>query len=82
MIVKKVIGKEAGNLMFKIKAGRYHMSDINAAIGRAQLKRFYVMANKRKLICKHYDKFFQNIKIILIYLQETMKMKCLIYTVL
>lgn len=35
---------------------RYHMSDINAAIGRAQLKRFSEMSNKRKLLCKYYDK--------------------------
>ncbi len=39
---------------------RYHMSDINAAIGVVQLKRFSVFQRKRKLLAKNYDKIFQN----------------------
>ncbi len=37
---------------------RYHMSDINASIGRIQLKRFNYFSKKRKFLCKHYDKIF------------------------
>jgi dTDP-4-amino-4,6-dideoxygalactose transaminase len=39
---------------------RYHMSDINAAIGVVQLKRFASFQRKRKLLAKNYDKIFQN----------------------
>jgi len=41
---------------------RYHMSDINAAIGIAQLKRFKNLSKKRKILCKSYDKKFKEIK--------------------
>ena len=37
---------------------RYHMSDINAAIGRAQLSRFKKLSITRQEICKTYDKIF------------------------
>jgi dTDP-4-amino-4,6-dideoxygalactose transaminase len=37
---------------------RYHMSDIMAAIGRAQLSRFEELSNKRRLIAKYYDASF------------------------
>jgi dTDP-4-amino-4,6-dideoxygalactose transaminase len=39
---------------------RYHMSDINAAIGRAQLARFKNLSNLRKNICMAYDNIFLN----------------------
>ena len=41
---------------------RYHMSDINAAIGTVQLKRFKYLSNIRKKLCKIYDNKFKNIK--------------------
>ena len=41
---------------------RYHMSDINAAIGISQLKRFKKLANKDKRLQK-YDVYFKNTKI-------------------
>lgn len=41
---------------------RYHMSDINAAIGIVQLKRFKSLSKKRKNLCKTYDKKFRDIK--------------------
>jgi perosamine synthetase len=34
---------------------RYHMSNINAAIGLGQLKRFKTFAQKRQLLAKRYD---------------------------
>ncbi|MCB1159921.1 MAG: DegT/DnrJ/EryC1/StrS family aminotransferase [Leptospiraceae bacterium] len=39
---------------------RYHMSNIMAAIGIEQLKRFPEMAKKRQELAKLYDKKFQN----------------------
>ena len=41
---------------------RYHMSDINAAIGISQLKRFKKLANKRQTIAKKYDVYFKRYK--------------------
>lgn len=41
---------------------RYHMSNINAAIGNAQLKRFDVLKNTRQTIAKLYDKSFKGNK--------------------
>ncbi|NQU94899.1 MAG: DegT/DnrJ/EryC1/StrS family aminotransferase [Candidatus Omnitrophica bacterium] len=41
---------------------RYHMSNINAAIGLEQLKRFGSFIKKRKSIVKEYDNFFKNVK--------------------
>jgi len=46
---------------------RYHMSNIMAAIGNIQLKRFSKFAIKRQQLAKVYDKFFRiqkNVKII------------------
>ncbi len=40
------------------------MSDLNAAIGIIQLKRFKKLSNKRKFLCKLYDKEFKKSKII------------------
>jgi len=39
---------------------RYHMSDINAAIGVVQLKRFSFFQKKRMLLAKNYDEIFKN----------------------
>jgi len=39
---------------------RYHMSDINAAIGVIQLKRFPSFQIKRRLLAKNYDEIFKN----------------------
>jgi len=39
---------------------RYHMSDINAAIGVVQLKRFSSFQRKRMLLAKNYDQIFKN----------------------
>lgn len=46
-----------------IKQGwRYHMSDIMAAIGRTQLKKFNKFSSKRKKIAKYYKKRLQNLE--------------------
>lgn len=39
---------------------RYHMSDIMAAIGIQQLKRFDEISNKRRLLAKRYDHNFKD----------------------
>jgi len=41
---------------------RYHMSNVNAAIGLAQLERFEKFIEKKKRIIKGYDGFFRNVK--------------------
>lgn len=39
---------------------RYHMSNINAAIGLAQLKKIDLFISRRREICKRYDSIFRN----------------------
>lgn len=46
----------------KSQGWRYHMSDINAAIGISQLKRFKKLARKRQMIAKRYDVYFKKYK--------------------
>jgi len=46
---------------------RFHMSDINAAIGIIQLKRFPSFQRKRKLLAKNYDAVFANSSFIKIF---------------
>ena len=41
---------------------RYHMSDLMAAIGIEQLKRFNSIANKRQKLCKEYDVLLRDVK--------------------
>jgi dTDP-4-amino-4,6-dideoxygalactose transaminase len=43
---------------------RYHMSNINAAIGLAQLKRFSDLTYKRQQVAKFYDLCLQNTKLV------------------
>lgn len=40
---------------------RYHMSNINAAIGLAQFEKFDKFVKKRRAIVKEYDDFFKNV---------------------
>lgn len=37
---------------------RYHMSNINAAIGLVQMKRFKTLAKKKQLLARRYDELF------------------------
>ncbi|SVB33852.1 uncharacterized protein METZ01_LOCUS186706, partial [marine metagenome] len=46
---------------------RFHMSDINAAIGIIQLKRFPSFQRKRKLLAKNYEAVFANSSFIKIF---------------
>ena len=48
----------------KAQGWRYHMSNIMAAIGIEQLKRFSKFAAKRKKLAKHYDELLANHSII------------------
>ncbi len=59
---KRYHRKRSWKFNVKEQGWRYHMSDLNAAIGRAQLKRFSEMSKKRKLICKSYDKYLSRFK--------------------
>ena len=52
--------KKKWNYNVKEQGWRYHMSDINAAIGIEQLKRFSELSKKRQKLAKYYDNFFKN----------------------
>ena len=54
--------KKKWNYNVKSQGWRYHMSDINAAIGITQLKRFKKLATKRQVIAKKYDAYFKKYK--------------------
>ena len=49
---------------------RYHMSNIMAAIGIVQLKRFKILSKKRKELAKFYDKKLLGHKNILVFKQD------------
>lgn len=49
---------------------RYHMSDINAAIGLVQLKRFASFQKKRKVMAKNYDAILQKSKFLKIFKRD------------
>ena len=55
---KRYLGHRSWINDVKIQGWRYHMSDINAAIGRAQLKKFSFFSKRRRDLCKFYDKQF------------------------
>ena len=55
---KRYLGHRSWINDVKIQGWRYHMSDINAAIGRAQLSRFNSLQKKRRELCKYYDELF------------------------
>ena len=51
--------KRRWNYNVKEQGWRYHMSDLNAAIGLTQLKRFSKLSKKRKDLAKYYDENFK-----------------------
>ena len=55
--LKRYKKKRSWNFDVKFSGWRYHMSDIMAAIGRAQLKRFRFLSEKRKKLASHYAQF-------------------------
>jgi len=57
---KRFSGKRSWDFDVKTQGWRYHMSNIMAAIGIEQLKRFPIFAKKRQNIAKLYDKLFIN----------------------
>jgi dTDP-4-amino-4,6-dideoxygalactose transaminase len=61
---------------------RYHMSDIMAALGRCQLKRFSDISAKRKRIAIHYDALLANINNLQIVKQDRENVVPHLYTVL
>ncbi len=58
---KRYLGHRSWINDVRIQGWRYHMSDINAAIGRAQLKKFNFFSKRRRELCKLYDKQFLSI---------------------
>ena len=61
---KRYLGHRSWISDVKLQGWRYHMSDINAGIGLAQLKKYSSLSRKRKNICKMYDQEFKKNKYI------------------
>jgi dTDP-4-amino-4,6-dideoxygalactose transaminase len=55
---KRFLGERSWEFNVTQQGWRYHMSNIMAAIGIEQLKKFPEMAAKRQLVAKKYDFFF------------------------
>lgn len=58
---KRYSGTRSWSFDVKNQGWRYHMSNIMAAIGIEQLKRFDSLASKRKKIARLYDSMFEDI---------------------
>jgi dTDP-4-amino-4,6-dideoxygalactose transaminase len=56
----RYLGKRSWNFDVSSQGWRYHMSDIMAAIGIQQLKRFNVFADRRQSLARKYDKLLSN----------------------
>lgn len=59
---KRYKGERTWEFDVKFQGWRYHMSNIMAAIGIEQFKRFSTISNKRKSIAKYYDSLLKNQK--------------------
>jgi len=57
---KRFASKRSWNFSVTNQGWRYHMSDIMAAIGIEQLKRFDYLINKRKKLCFSYQKYLSS----------------------
>jgi len=62
--LKRKEGKRSWEFDIKHQGYRYHMSDINAAIGRAQLRKISGFKERRRNIVREYTKNLKNISII------------------
>ena len=56
---KRFAGQRSWEFNTNVQGWRYHMSNIMAAIGIEQLKRFPEMALKRQTLAKYYDSLFK-----------------------
>ena len=57
---KRVMKKRSWDFDVKEQGWRYHMSNVMAAIGLVQLKKFPHFARKRQSLAKYYDQIFIN----------------------
>jgi len=57
---KRYAGERSWDFDVTQQGWRYHMSNIMAALGIEQLKRFHEFAEKRQQICNHYEQMFAN----------------------
>jgi len=64
---KRFSARRSWDFDVKRQGWRYHMSNINAAIGIAQLKRFKLLAKQRQNSCKYYDSLFKKQNKIMIF---------------
>ena len=60
---KRFSGERSWDFDVTTQGWRYHMSNIMAAIGIEQLKRFSNSATKRQKIAKQYDSYFKEIDV-------------------
>ncbi len=67
---KRFTGQRTWDFDVKIQGWRYHMSDIMAAIGIEQLKRFPIIAKKRQEIAIFYDKLLAHEKRVSIFKRD------------
>jgi len=67
---KRYTGKRSWNFNVKQQGWRYHMNDMNAAIGRVQLKRFNHLKKIRQKICRYYDSNFLEFKKVQIFKRD------------
>jgi len=58
---KRYSGERSWDFNVSNQGWRYHMSNLMAAIGLEQLKRFQVFAEKRQKLAKKYDQLFYNV---------------------
>jgi len=58
---KRYSGERSWDFDVSNQGWRYHMSNLMAAIGLEQLKRFQVFAEKRQKLAKKYDQLFYNV---------------------
>ena len=59
--IERQLGTERWLYEVSEQGYRYHMSNINAAIGLEQLKKIDTFINRRREICIYYEKAFKNI---------------------
>ena len=60
--IQRYKNKRTIDARVEFQGWRYHMSNINAAIGIEQLKRIKIIGKKRRSLAKQYDKNFNGVK--------------------
>ena len=67
---RRYLKKRTWFFNIKTQGYRYHMNDINAAVGNSQLKRFSGFAKKRQSLSRRYDELLSNSSFIEIFSRD------------